>query len=291
MTACSHTESALEALLFLADAPLSVKSLACALQVSPQEIHQALVSIQARLRDENHGIQLYELAGGWQFLSAEQHHQLLYNYFSLEDARPFSQAACEVLAIVAYFQPVTRLQISSLRGVNSDTLVQSLMQRNLLCEIGHSLDIGNPALLGTTPTFLDNFNLSTLNDLTPLDSFALPDELIARIQQKFDMNGCSVSLVRQHHNACSDTARSLQLYDVHMHNSHTALSDTPDYQEHNTEITKVETPSIPAAQSSKAQLQRGGCSHDKTIHTDAASLSSAPCITYNGIEVHFDDED
>lgn len=291
MTACSHTESALEALLFLADAPLSVKSLACALQVSSQEIHQALVSIQARLRDENHGIQLYELAGGWQFLSAEQHHQLLYNYFSLEDARPLSQAACEVLAIVAYFQPVTRLQISSLRGVNSDTLVQSLMQRNLLCEIGHSLDVGNPALLGTTPTFLDNFNLSTLNDLTPLDSFALPDELIARIQQKFDMNGCSVSPVRQQHNARSDTVRSLQLYDVHMHNSHIALSDTPDYQEHNTEMTKVETPPVHAAQSSKAQLQRGECDNDKTTHTDAASLSFAPCITYNGIEVHFDDED
>lgn len=291
MTACSHTESALEALLFLADAPLSVKSLACALQVSSQEIHQALVSIQARLRDENHGIQLYELAGGWQFLSAEQHHQLLYNYFSLEDARPFSQAACEVLAIVAYFQPVTRLQISSLRGVNSDTLVQSLMQRNLLCEVGHSLDVGNPALLGTTPTFLDNFNLSTLNDLAPLDSFALPGELIARIQQKFDMNGCSVSPVIQQHNARSDTVRSLQLYDVHMHNSHIALSDTPDYQEHDTEITKVETPPAHAAQSSKVQMQRGECANDKTTHTDAASLSSAPCITYNGIEVHFDDED
>lgn len=291
MTACSQTESALEALLFLADAPLPVKELAQAVHASPLDTQQALASLQMRLREDNHGIQLYELAGGWQFLSAEQHHQLLYNYFSLEDARPFSQAACEVLAIVAYFQPVTRLQISSLRGVNSDTLVQSLMQRNLLCEIGHSLDVGNPALLGTTPTFLDNFNLSTLNDLAPLDSFALPGELIARIQQKFDMNECSVSPVRQHHNACSDTAQSVKLYNVDMHHSHTALSDTPDYQEHNTEITKVETPPVHAAQSSNVQLQRGGRSDDRAVHTDAESFSSAPCVTYNGIEVHFDDED
>lgn len=261
MTACSQTESALEALLFLADAPLPVKELAQAAHASPLDTQQALASLQTRLREDNHGIQLYELAGGWQFLSAEQHHQMLYDYFSLEDARPLSQAACEVLAIVAYFQPVTRMHISSLRGVNSDTLVQSLMQRNLLCEVGHSLDVGNPALLGTTPTFLDNFNLSTINDLTPLDSFALSDELIERIQQKFEMNDCIVLPVQQHEKHQREAQSALRLYHVQPPTVHAQSRDN-------------------AEQPGKA-----------AVSLNAKPLPHTSCITYKGIEVHFDDEE
>ena len=261
VTACSQTESALEALLFLADAPLPVKELAQAAHASPLDTQQALASLQTRLREDNHGIQLYELAGGWQFLSAEQHHRMLYDYFSLEDARPLSQAACEVLAIVAYFQPVTRMHISSLRGVNSDTLVQSLMQRNLLCEVGHSLDVGNPALLGTTPTFLDNFNLSTIKDLTPLDSFALSDELIERIQQKFEMNDCIVSPVQQHEKHPREAQSALRLYHVQPPTVHAQSRDN-------------------AEQPGKA-----------AVSLNAKPLPHTSCITYKGIEVHFDDEE
>ena len=177
-------KGALEALLFVTDEPVNVLTLADALQADPSTIETALLSLQEELLQANRGIQLRELAGGWRLVTHPVYHELLESYVASWDTRKLSQAALETLAIVAYCQPVTRNDISSIRGVSSDSSVNSLLEKGLLREMGVQDSPGNPLVYGTSKAFLEKFGLQHVSELPPLESFAPDEETKALIAER-----------------------------------------------------------------------------------------------------------
>ena len=123
---------------------------------------------------------LREVAGGWRLFTNPVYHHLVERYVVSWDTRKLSQAALETLAVVAYLQPVTRAQIASVRGVNSDSPVSSLVEKGLVREVGTADAPGTPGLYGTTKTFLERFGLASTADLPPLELYA-PDEETRRL--------------------------------------------------------------------------------------------------------------
>ncbi len=168
-------QAAIEAMLFVSEEPVSLLSLADVLQCEPARVRSACSELQQRLVMEDRGIQLSETAGGFRLVTHPRYHELIERYVVSWDTRKLTQAALETLAIVAYCQPVTRNGIASVRGVNSDSSVNSLMEKGYLREVGVQDAPGNPVLYGTTKAFLDRFGLNSVADLPALESFA-PDE-------------------------------------------------------------------------------------------------------------------
>ncbi len=168
-------QGAIEALLFVTDEPVSTITMADMLEVDPSEVEVAAVDLRARLEDDNRGIQLREVAGGWRLCTHPVYHELLENYVLSWDTRKLSQAALETLSVVAYCQPVTRAGVAEVRGVNSDSSINSLVEKGLVREAGSSEEPGNPMLFATTRTFLEKFGLRSCDDLPDLETFA-PDD-------------------------------------------------------------------------------------------------------------------
>ena len=168
-------KGALEAMLFVTDEPVGTIALADMLEVEPSSVEEALVDLRAQLEEENRGIQLREVAGGWRLFTHPAYHELIEKYVVSWDTRRLSQAAIETLAVVAYAQPVTRAAVASIRGVNSDSSINSLVEKGLVREAGTADTPGNPTLYATTRAFLEKFGLRSTEDLPPLDQFA-PDD-------------------------------------------------------------------------------------------------------------------
>lgn len=171
---------ALEALLFVTDQPVSAVTLAEMLECDVSLAESALLALQEQLASGNRGIQLREVAGGWRLFTHPAYHELIEKYVVSWDTRKLSAAAMETLAIVAYSQPVTRGQVASVRGVNSDSPMNSLVEKGLLREMGVADAPGNPVLYGTTRTFLEKFGLRSVTDLPDLAQF-VPDEATRRL--------------------------------------------------------------------------------------------------------------
>lgn len=175
-----HLPAALEALLFVSDEPVSALTLAKMLDENVEEISLALEFLQKQLEDGSRGIQLREVAGGWRLYTHPAYHELIEQYVLSWDTRRMSNAALEVLAIVAYSQPVTRAQISAIRGVTSDGPLNTLVERGYVREAGTADTPGNPTLYATTRTFLEQYGLRSPADLPDLEEFA-PDEKTAQL--------------------------------------------------------------------------------------------------------------
>jgi segregation and condensation protein B len=168
-------KGAVEALLFVSDEPVSAATLAKILDRAPTEVDTALTSLATLFEEEERGIQLREVAGGWRLYSHPAYHDLIEHYVISWDTRSLSQAALEALAVVAYHQPTTRAGVNGIRGVNSDAVISSLVEKGLVREAGRDSGPGNAILYATTRTFLEKFGLKGLKDLPPLEDFA-PDE-------------------------------------------------------------------------------------------------------------------
>lgn len=166
---------AVAAMLFVTDEPLSTITMADMLQVEPSEVEIACVDLRSQYEEEESGIQLREVAGGWRLCTHPAFHELLENYVLSWDTRKLSQAALEVLSIIAYTQPVTRAGVANIRGVNSDSSINSLLEKGLIREAGAEQAPGNPTLYATSRAFLEKFGLRSLDDLPDLDQYA-PDE-------------------------------------------------------------------------------------------------------------------
>jgi len=164
----------LEALLFVSDEPVSAARLAKVLDASPGAVESALANMAEEYRETNRGFQLREVAGGWRFYTHPAYHAVIESYVLSWDTRRLSQAALEALAVVAYHQPVSRQGINAVRGVNSEGVVASLVEKSLVREIGRDKNAGNAILYGTTRTFLEKFGLKDLTELPPIEEFA-PD--------------------------------------------------------------------------------------------------------------------
>ena len=172
--------SAIEALLFVSDEPVSAIVLAKMFDENVEEIELALEELGRRLDAAGSGVQLQEIAGGWRLCTHPAFHDIIQKYVLSWDTRRLSSAALETLAVVAYSQPVTRAQISAIRGVSSDTALSTLVERGYVREVGVIEAPGNPLLYGTTQSFLEKYGLRSVADLPDLEEFA-PDEQTARL--------------------------------------------------------------------------------------------------------------
>ena len=166
---------AIEALLFVSDEPVSAMTLADMLEIDLPSTQEALDALAKRLSEQDAGIQLREVAGGWRLYTHPRYHDLIEKYVISWDTRRLSQAALETLAVIAYNQPITRANVVSIRGVNSDSPINSLIEKGLVREAGREASPGQPILYATTRSFLEKFGLTSVADLPDLEEFA-PDE-------------------------------------------------------------------------------------------------------------------
>jgi segregation and condensation protein B len=156
----------LEAILFVAPEPVTSAQLAAALDVAASVVERALHELDDAL--SGRGLRLQRHAGRVQLTSAPELAELIERFLGLEATTHLSRAALETLAIIAYQQPVTRPQIDSIRGVNSDSMLKSLLNKGLILESGRADGPGRPILYSTAPEFLQHFGLNSILEMPPL---------------------------------------------------------------------------------------------------------------------------
>ena len=157
----------IEALLFVAIEPVAPGQIATALEKTISDVNHALDDLEAALRTR--GLRLQRFNGRVQLTTAPAAAEAIERFLGLEATSHLSRAALEALSIIAYQQPVTRPQVDSVRGVNSDGVMRSLLHKGLIQEVGRSEGPGRPFLYSTTPEFLQHFGLNSLMELPPLD--------------------------------------------------------------------------------------------------------------------------
>lgn len=167
----AHLCSVLESLFFAADKPLTLERLGELLAPAPrQQIQEALAALQAAGQQAARGIQLHEVAGGYQLRTAPQNAEFVQRLLQQKPVR-LTRAQLETLAILAYRQPITRPEIDDIRGVDSGATLKMLLERRLIRVLGKKEEPGRPLLYGTTREFLEFFNLRDLKDLPTLREF------------------------------------------------------------------------------------------------------------------------
>jgi segregation and condensation protein B len=182
-----------EALLFASGDPLTVESIVQALDVDDATARRAVEQILEELELEfpsegERGFELARLAGGWAFRTNRLSENAVKALFELpSEAGRLSPASMECLAIVAYVQPVTRPQIAEIRGVNSDSPVRNLLERELIVDVGRTQAKGGAVLYATSRRFEAMFGLADLKELPPLDDFALTEEAKADLRRRLGL--------------------------------------------------------------------------------------------------------
>jgi len=169
--------AALEAVLFMAAEPLEPRELADILEATPVEVENLAYDLE--MLYAHRGLQLSRIAGGYQVTTRPEYGHIVARLHKPERFR-LSRAALETLAIVAYKQPVTRPEIDAIRGVNSDSPLDTLTMYELVCEAGRKDTPGRPTLYRTTENFLGHFGLNSIADLPGLDTIPveLPEEAV-----------------------------------------------------------------------------------------------------------------
>ncbi len=171
-------KSAVESLLFVADGPQTLQRLGDALDAPDrQTLRDVLAELQAEYESQNRGIRLVEVAGGYQLRTAKANAERVKKFLGGRPAR-MSKATLETLAIVAYRQPITKAEVEAIRGVDVDGVMATLLERNLIRTVGRKDVPGRPFLYGTTPEFLQLFNLKDLSHLPTLkemEEISLPE--------------------------------------------------------------------------------------------------------------------
>lgn len=205
--------SAAEALLFVSDEPVGAGKLAAVMEITPSLADEVLQALRDEYAEQNRGMQLREVAGGWRFYSHPAHHELIERYVLSWDTRKLSQAALEALAVIAYHQPVAKNGVNAVRGVNSDGVIASLVEKGLVREAGRDNTPGSPILYGTTAAFLEKFGLKSIKDLPPLEDFAPDEESRAFIRER--LSGAS-PLADAADEALDDDQRAQQERYVHV---------------------------------------------------------------------------
>ena len=177
-------EHLLEAVLLVSASPINRPDLSSATGLSTQEMHTALAVLAERYSPETSGIVLRNVAGGYQLSTNPSCSGAVERFREEARPAPLSGAAHEVLACALYLGPVTRGAVSRVRGVNSDAVVRSLIERHLVAEVGTDHDApGSPALLGVTDEFLAATGASSLDDFPSIGSLVTQEEL-SRVRER-----------------------------------------------------------------------------------------------------------
>lgn len=159
---------AIEAILFVSDEPVSATTLGQILEVGRAQVESALGELARQHEQRASGLVLKEVAGGWRLMTHPDARVFVEQFVLTSRHTRLTKASLETLAVVAYKQPVTRHQISSIRGVDSDGVLRSLVERGLVQEVGRDDRLGRAVLYGTTTSFLERLGLPSLADLPPV---------------------------------------------------------------------------------------------------------------------------
>ena len=182
----------IEALLITASEPVTPGRLTNLLSgYNGPDIREAVNALNAQYEDAGHGILVVEIAGGYQLASRQEYGPWLRKYHKTSNQVRLSQAGLEALAIVAFKQPVTRIEIDSIRGVNSGGVLHTLLEVNMVRIVGRSEGIGKPMLFGTTREFLVHFGLKGLSELPKPKEL---EELLAEGQHKAEARQLALEL-------------------------------------------------------------------------------------------------
>lgn len=164
----SKIQSAVEAVLFAAGEPVELQKIADVFEIEPELADRILSNLAAELDERGSGICLLKLGDKYQLSSRTEYAEIIRDFLELRKNTPLSGAAFEVLAVIAYNQPVTKSFVEQVRGVDCSGVIATLCQKKLIEERGR-LDLpGRPLLYGTTPEFLRVFGISSLDELPPL---------------------------------------------------------------------------------------------------------------------------
>ena len=172
-------KSAIESLLFISEKPLlidDIKKLFENLEASG--IREIIESLKRDLEERASGIRVVEIAGGFQMVTAPENAATIKDFYNIRHTEKLTGPSLETLAIIAYKQPVTRIDIEAIRGVNVDGVIKSLLEKNLIRIVGRKEVIGRPFVYGTTRFFLDYFGLRSLAELPKIEEFAQQDLLM-----------------------------------------------------------------------------------------------------------------
>ncbi|MDD2703097.1 MAG: SMC-Scp complex subunit ScpB [Candidatus Omnitrophica bacterium] len=175
-----NNKSVIEALLFISEKPVLIDQIKKVLNhLNAEQIRGLLGEMRTEYESQNRGIRLYEVAGGFQLITAPFLATFIKKFLSREPrAERLSRSALESLAIIAYKQPVTKLEIESLRKVNVDGIMKTLTDKNLIKASGRKKAPGRPKLFCTTRQFLEYFGLKSLEELPKIENF--PEFLVKK---------------------------------------------------------------------------------------------------------------
>src|SRR5437764_538008 len=163
--------SAIEAILFVATEPVNASDLADALYEKEDAVAAQLDEMRKILDENVGGFTLEQTAGGWRLATRAEHDSILKKYFAKKGESRLSIAALETLAIIAYRQPVTAPEVSEIRGVNSNAVIRTLLERRMIRVAGRKNVVGSPFLYRTTKEFLVHFGLNDIQDMPRLEEF------------------------------------------------------------------------------------------------------------------------
>ena len=183
------TRSILEAILFVAERPVPAAELAEVTERPREEITRELESLAAAYEEREAGIVLKQVGGGWRLYSHAGTRPYLEQFAASPTATRLSQAALETLSVVAYRQPVTRGQVSEIRGVDSERSLQTLERLGLVSEIGTAPGPGSPILYGTTDLFVERLGVNGLDELPPLADHVPPPQVVEALERPFRPGG------------------------------------------------------------------------------------------------------
>jgi len=175
----SESFGQIEALLFVSSGLISMGQIAKALDISESEVEKTLRTLEEHYKAQGHGLRLMRVKSRVQLMTAPELSTTIETFLGLETTSTLSQAALEALAIIAYKQPITRPEVDVIRGVNSDAVMRTLLNKGLIEELGRAETPGRPIFYGTSPEFLQYFGLESLDALPFIDFDALEESQVA----------------------------------------------------------------------------------------------------------------
>ena len=167
-----HLKPIIEALIFASPEPLPEKTLLKLLEGEPKEDVEAALALLKQDYDRPGGLQLVEVAGGYQIVTRPELHEYVRRLFHERTSQKLSVQSLETLAVIAYRQPVTAPEISEIRGVNTSGVLNTLIERKLIKIVGRKAVVGKPFMYATTREFLDKFGLNDISDLPKVEDLA-----------------------------------------------------------------------------------------------------------------------
>jgi segregation and condensation protein B len=161
----------IEALIFVSEDPLSAKTIADVLKEDKDVVNQTLATLADEFNSRTGGLQLREVAGGWQFATRPEYHEHVRAFLKTRPSAKLSIASLETLAVIAYRQPVTVPEILEIRGVQSPSSIKTLLDKKLIVAKGRKETVGRPMMYGTSKEFLLQFGLKDLSELPSVEDF------------------------------------------------------------------------------------------------------------------------